>query len=114
MWLELILSSAIGAIAGILINMSVEYLRRPHLALSRKAERDRPQQPGRPASVVRPVRLAVTNKRGPRWMTRDPALRCEARITFRHLDGQDIFGRSAGPSSSRPGRLSTEPMPRAP
>ena len=95
MWLELILSSAIGAIAGILITMLVEYLRRPRLTLSLDKSQDfRPQHPGRPANEVRSARLTVTNHPGPRWMTRDPALRCQATITFRHLDGQDVFGRS--------------------
>jgi hypothetical protein len=108
MWLELILSPAIGAIVGILITMLVEYLRRPRLTLSIEPNpRDFfPQQPARPANVVRPVRVTVTNKPGPWWMTRDPALRCQATITFRHLnDGQDIFGRSME------GRWTTSPEP---
>ena len=107
MWLELILSSAIGAIAGILITMLVEYLRRPRLTLSIEPNpRDYPAQPARPASVVRPVRLTATNKPGPWWMTRDPALRCQATITFHHLDdGQDIFGRPME------GRWATSPEP---
>jgi hypothetical protein len=104
---ELVLSSAIGAIAGIFITMLVEYLRRPRLTLSIEPNpRDLyPPQPVRPANVVRPVRLTVTNKPGPWWMTRDPALRCQATITFHHLDGQDIFGRSME------GRWATSPEP---
>src|SRR5262249_37004910 len=41
--------------------------------------------------------MLVTNKPLPRfakWMMRVPALQCRASISFHHLDGPNIFGRS--------------------
>ena len=40
--------------------------------------------------------MKLSNKAlwGPRWLTRAPALQCRAMISFHHLDGQNVFGRS--------------------
>src|SRR5437868_2221175 len=99
--LALIASAALGAVFGgiltILITIWVEYLRSPSLSLSLGDEpRDYQYAEDRPARVNRPVNVRLTNTAlwGPRWMTRAPALQCRATITFHHLDGQDVFGRS--------------------
>jgi hypothetical protein len=103
---DLILSPAIGAIVGVLTAIWVENLRRPRLSLSvGDTPQDFPQPKGTPAQILRPARLKVTNDRGPRWMTRDPALQCRAEITFRHLDGQKVFAKSMD------GRWSNSPEP---
>jgi hypothetical protein len=95
MW-ALVSGAALGAVFAALITIWVEYLRSPKLALSREEPtRVHQDPPGSPASWRRPVRVLLANKtlRGPRWMTRAPALQCRATITFHHLDGQNIFGR---------------------
>jgi hypothetical protein len=46
---------------------------------------------------MRAVRLRLTNVALPswaRWMSRNAALQCHGNITFHHLDGQNVFGRS--------------------
>lgn len=99
--LGLIASAALGAVFGgiltILITIFVEYLRSPSLSLSLGEEpRDALFPENRPARVMRLANVKLTNKAlwGPRWMTRAPALQCRATITFHHLDGQNVFGRS--------------------
>lgn len=50
-----------------------------------------------PAQRARYVRLIVQNAELPGyagWLSRSPAVGCIATITFHHLDGQNVFGRS--------------------
>jgi hypothetical protein len=50
-----------------------------------------------PARNVRFLGLELVNKPLPRWagwMARNTALQCHADITFHHLDGQNVFGRT--------------------
>ena len=46
---------------------------------------------------MRSLRVILSNKPLPgwiRWMYRSPALQCHGNISFHHLDGQNVFGRS--------------------
>jgi dsRNA-specific ribonuclease len=85
----------LGAIIAILITICVENLRRPKLQLLIE---DPPLNvsypPGRPAKDVRYLRLKLFNRPLARWMLRAAALQCRGMITFHHLDGQNIFGRT--------------------
>ena len=49
---------------------------------------DRPSPPGAPATNVKFLRIQVLNQ-SPR-----PALQCRAAISFHHLDGRNVFGRT--------------------
>jgi hypothetical protein len=100
MW-SLIAGAGLGAVLGgiltILITIFVEYLRSPSLELSLGDHPRHFSYPDTaPAQLSRALTVRLTNKplRGPRWMTRAPALQCRGTVTFHHLDGQNIFGRS--------------------
>ena len=85
-----------GAIIAISTTICIEYLRRPHLKLSiGPPEED--DYDDRPAKHKRAIRLKVENlplQKWAIWMLRNPALQCGGYITFHHIDGQNVFGRS--------------------
>jgi hypothetical protein len=86
----------LGAIIAILTTIFVEYLRRPHLQLTIGTSEDQ-EYINRPAKHKRAIRLKVENLPLPKWaiwMSRNPALQCGGYITFHHIDGQNVFGRS--------------------
>lgn len=86
----------LGGIITILITIFVENLRRPRLTFKIGEPVDR-NYTNKPAKDVRFLGIDVINKPLPayaRWMTRNIALQCHGYISFHHLDGQNIFGRS--------------------
>jgi hypothetical protein len=97
-----------GAIIAVLIAIGIEYLRRPNLSLKIESPPQDSKFSNHPAKETRYVRLLLENDALPRWarwMLRSPALQCRATITFHHLDGQNIFGRSMA------GRWAGSPQP---
>jgi hypothetical protein len=97
-----------GAIIAVLIAIGVEYLRRPNLSLKIETPPQDSKFSNHPAIESRYLRLLLRNKplpRWARWMLRSPALQCRATITFHHLDGQNVFGRSMA------GRWAGSPQP---
>ncbi len=103
------LEVVLGAVVAILITILVENLRKPKLQLRLDPPTDvkyTPQE--RPANEARYLGLALVNMplpRWARWMSRSTALQCHGEITFHHLDGQNVFGRSMA------GRWSRSPEP---
>jgi hypothetical protein len=96
-----------GAILAILTTIAVESLRKPRLRLS-IAPPTVLDYEGRPASSATFLSLDLANQPLPRmarWMLREAALQCHGTVTFHHLDGQNIFGRSM------PLRWSASPEP---
>jgi hypothetical protein len=97
MW-SIFIGALIGAVTSIGTAIGVEYLRRPRLELGiEEPPLDVTYPPDRAAQSARFVRVTLRNKGLPRvmqWMVRVPALQCRAAITFHHLDGQNIFGRT--------------------
>lgn len=95
MWLT-ILGAIIGAVIAALVTITVEYLRKPSLDIS-LAEPETDKYINRPASFKKALRLKLENRPLPgwaKWMLRSPALQCSGYISFHHLDGQNVFGRS--------------------
>ncbi len=97
MWLS-ILGVVIGGIITIGTAIYIENLRRSRLLLDLCEPRDNDYRgQHRPAERARFVNLTLHNTDLPRWarfMSRSPATQCHGTITFHHLDGQNIFGRS--------------------
>lgn len=85
-----------GALITIGVVVFVEHLRKPRLGL----EIGNPEYAtwtGRPANKAKWLRLKAENRQLPRlarWLSRNTALHCSGLITFYHLDGQNVFGRS--------------------
>jgi hypothetical protein len=114
MW-PLIIGAIIGTITSILtsgaVAVFVENKRRPRLKLSIGAPPLDPPPYDPPRHGIREMRfLFVKVENAPllgwtRWMIRAPALQCGATITFHHLDGQNVFGRTMV------GRWSASPEP---
>jgi hypothetical protein len=91
-----ILEVVLGAVASILITILVEDLRKPHLDIQISDYADKEYE-NRPAAKARFLYLRLVNKSLPscfKWMTRETALQCHGWISFHHLDGQNVFGRS--------------------
>lgn len=91
-----ILGAIIGSIIAGLITIWIEILRKPQLELDLMVPVDMTFQ-NQPATDMRALRVKLTNKSLPRWirwMYRNPALQCHGNISFHHLDGQNVFGRS--------------------
>lgn len=105
------LQTILGAVLAIATTIVIEYVRRPKLSLSLIPAVDVPYPTGHPlATSARYLLVSCTNRPLPfifRWMSRNPALQCHGTVTFHHLDGQNIFGRTM------PMRWSgtTEPVP---
>lgn len=95
MWLT-IFGVVLGAIIAILITIVIELLRKPNFGFEILPPKDMDFD-NQPANRMRAVCLKLVNKplpKGARWMSRNPALQCHGTITFHHLDGQNVFGRS--------------------
>jgi hypothetical protein len=94
---QIILEVVLGAIVAIIITIVIENLRKPRLKLRISHHHDNTYPPGRPATQVRFLAVDLYNRPLPRifrWMSRSAALHCHGSITFHHLDGQNVFGRS--------------------
>src|SRR6266496_2881372 len=108
MW-NIIVGAIIGAVTSISTAIWIEWLRRPRLSLSMETPPlDIKWSGPKPAQEARYLRVRLFNKPLPawiRWMDRGPALQCRAAITFHHLDGQNVFGRTME------GRWSASPEP---
>ena len=87
-----------GAAIAILITIWIEWLRKPRLALTTATPSDPTYESrDRPALAARFLGVDVGNMSLPRlgrWMQRSAALQCHGSVTFHHLDGQNVFGRS--------------------
>ena len=88
-----------GAIVAIIITIVIENLRKPKLILeiANPTDADYRNRQNYPAGIARYLCLNLNNQPLPhwaRWMARSPALQCHGQITFHHLDGQNVFGRS--------------------
>jgi hypothetical protein len=93
--MEIVLT-ILGAIIAALVTILVEYLRRPKLKLNIGPIEEQDYS-NRPAKHKRALRLKLENLSLPKWaswMSRNPAMQCGGIITFHHLDGQNIFGRT--------------------
>jgi len=91
-----IIGVVLGSIIAILVTIFIENLRKPSLKLEIDSPVDLEFQ-NRTANLMRAVRLKVRNSPLPswaKWMSRNAALQCHGNITFHHLDGQNVFGRS--------------------
>ena len=96
MW-QIILGSILGAISAAMITIVVENLRKPKLQLSIADPDQKKYYEDQSAKFKRALRLLIENKSLPcwaKWMSRSPALQCGGDISFHHLDGQNVFGRS--------------------
>jgi len=94
MWWQVV----VGGIITILTAVFVEYLRTPSLGFSiENPPLDVKHDGNRPARDVRTLRLNLFNKPLPNWLgwlQRAAALQCRGKITFHHLDGQNVFARA--------------------
>lgn len=102
-----VLEVALGAVVAILITIFVENLRKPKLQVILALPADI-EYHNHPAHNARFLGVKVVNKPLPllaRWMSRNTALQCHADISFHHLDGQNVFGRTMQ------GRWSGSPEP---
>ena len=90
----------LGAILSIIITIWIEYTRKPKLAFGKTniTNLDYTKFPEkRPANTARFLSVEIENKPISwmlRWLSRNAALQCHAEITYYHLDGQDVFGRT--------------------
>ena len=86
----------LGAIIAIFVTIALELLRKPNLGFEILPPKDM-EFDNQPANRMRAVCLKLANRPLPKWalwMSRNPALQCHGNITFHHLDGQNIFGRT--------------------
>ena len=96
MWLTL-LGAVLGAIVAALVAVLIEMLRKPQLVLRIEPSSEMKYDNQRPARIKRAARLLLANRPLPKWaswMSRNAAQQCTGHIVFRHLDGQDVFGRT--------------------
>jgi hypothetical protein len=94
---ESMLQSLLGVLLGAWIVIQVEKLRKPKLKLRLLPTYAAVYPEKRPAKQSRVIKIEAINEMLPRWaswMTRSAALHCRGAITFHHMDGQNIFGRS--------------------
>ena len=115
---SVVLQIVIGAILASAFVAFVEYSRKPRLGL-KIADTEDAVWTCRPADRARWLRLKVENKQLPRWvkwLSRNVASHCHGLITFYHLDGQNVFGRSMqvrwfGPREPLPILIRAEGLP---
>lgn len=91
------LEAVLGMLVGALLIIRVEEFRKPRLALRMVAPHSADYPDNRPARRGHVVTVEAVNEPLPpwaRWMSRNAAQQCRALITFHHMDGQNIFGRS--------------------
>lgn len=94
---QVIVGALISAFIAIAFVMWMENLRKPKLAMIIDTPVDAKYPANRPAKIARYLSLVVENKELPwfaKWLSRNAAVHCQGVITFHHLDGQNIFGRS--------------------
>src|SRR6266571_6772200 len=94
---ESMLQSLLGVLLGALMVIQVERLRKPSLKLRLLPTYAAEYPDGRPAKRSRIIKIEAMNEMLPRWaswMSRSAALQCRGTISFHHMDGQNIFGRS--------------------
>ncbi len=99
--METVVLTALGIVLGGVITIAtaiaVEYLRKPRLHIQLGKSFEMHYQGDRPVDYMKALNLDVHNKQLPlpaRWMSRNPAIQCHGSISFHHLDGQNIFGRT--------------------
>ena len=91
-----IFGAVLGSIIAAIVTIYVELLRKPRMELQLVPPVDLALV-NQPAQQMRALRIRVINRPlsgWVRWMYRSPALQCHGTITFHHLDGQNVFGRS--------------------
>src|SRR5712671_1378153 len=94
---QIIFQIVTGALLSIGFVIWMEYIRQPRLTLSIPPPADNNYPANFPAQRARFLRLAISNNNLPfflRWLLRAPAQQCHGTISFHHLDGQNVFGRS--------------------
>ena len=95
MWefLGVVFGAFVSIVASVGTVVWVEFLRRPRLYLERAQPTGADYSPDFPATHVRSLRVRLQNRRLPswadRWMVRDAALQCRARITFHFLEDEN-------------------------
>ena len=95
-WIISIIGGLVGAVIAIAFVMLEEHLRKPRFGLEIGDTEDA-KWTGRPANRAKWLRLKVENRQLPRlarWLSRNMALHCSGLITFYHLEGRNVFGRS--------------------
>lgn len=91
-----VLEVVLGAIISIALTILIETLRQPHLDIQIADPADARYE-NRPARQARFLNLKLVNKSMPRWfrwLSRETAMQCHGVLSFHHLDGQNVFGRS--------------------
>jgi hypothetical protein len=94
---EIVLQIVTGALISIGFVIWMEFIRQPRLRLSIPNSADMNYPANYPAQRMRSLRLTILNDNLPfplRWLMRLPAQKCHGTISFHHLDGQNVFGRS--------------------
>jgi len=92
----IIVSVVLGALIALGVTISTEHLRKPKLEL-RISQHTEGAYEDRPAKRARFLHLELVNHPPPWWavwMLRSAAVQCHGTISFHHLDGQDVFGRT--------------------
>ncbi len=92
-----VLEIIVGALISIGFVMWEEKIHKPKLVFRIEDPPVDVTYQGRPAQNARFLRLITENIEPPhiaRWLSRNTAIYCHAILTFYHLDGQNIFGRS--------------------
>ena len=91
------LETLFGAILAVITTIIIESLRKPSLELRVGKIGAENNYVNRPAKKARFLYLELVNKTLPKWLgwiSRSAAVQCHGTITFHHLDGQNVFGRS--------------------
>jgi hypothetical protein len=91
-----VLEIVVGALISIGFIMWMENLRKPRLNVKIVPPVDATYV-NRPAGRARFLGLSIENEKLPRfagWLSRNAAIHCYAIVSFYHMDGQNIFGRS--------------------
>lgn len=107
---ESMLQSLLGVLLGALLVIQIEKLRKPSLTLRVLPTYDGDYGEGKPARRSKLIKVNVVNEvlpRWARWMSRSAALQCRGAMTFYHMDGQNVFGRSMAAKWER----TTEALP---
>ncbi len=91
------LINLIAGIVGIVIVLWIERQRRPKLSISVDSPGTIDERDPLKRRVTTFLHANVTNNKIPRWISwaydGDPALSCEAWVSFFHLDGQPVFSK---------------------
>ena len=91
------LETLFGAVLAIITTIIIESLRKPSLELKISKIGKEDNYVGKPAKKARFLYLELVNHPLPKylgWLSRSAAMQCHGTITFHHLDGQNVFGRS--------------------